>query len=131
LFDFISVGTNDLMQFMFAADRSNLNASGRYDTLNVAFLKALNYIQQVCRTAHVPCSVCGEMAGRSIEALALIGLGYTSLSMNPRSLLRVKTALRGINKEELQNYLERLLKTEHLSIRTQLQSYLRDHGVVF
>ncbi len=131
LFDFISVGTNDLMQFMFAADRSNLNASARYDTLNVSFLKALNYIQQVCRTAHVPCSVCGEMAGRPIEALALIGLGYTSLSMNPRSLLRVKTALRGIDKVEFQNYLERLLKTEHLSVRTQLQSYLRDHGVLF
>ena len=85
LFDFLSVGTNDLMQFMFAADRGNINASSRYDTLDVSFLMALNYIQQVCRAAHVPCSVCGEMAGRTVEALALIGLGYTSLSMNPRS----------------------------------------------
>lgn len=131
LFDFISVGTNDLMQFMFAADRGNINVSSRYDTLDVSFLMALNYIQQVCRMAHVPCSVCGEMAGRTLEALALIGLGYTSLSMNPRSLLRIKTALRSVNQAELQNYIERLLKTEHLSIRPQLIAYLRDHGVLF
>ena len=131
LFDFISVGTNDLMQFMFAADRGNVNVSNRYDTLNVSFLTALDYIQKVCRTAHVPCSVCGEMAGRSVEAMALIGLGYTSLSMNPRSLLRIKTALRGVNQAELKNYMERLLKTEHLSVRSQLVAYLRDHNVLF
>lgn len=131
LFDFISVGTNDLMQFMFAADRGNVNVVSRYDNLDVMFLKALAYIQQVCREAHVSCSVCGEMAGRTVDALALIGLGYTSLSMNPRSLLRVKTALRGVNQIELQDYIERLLKTEHLSVRTQLVSYLRDHGVFF
>jgi len=131
LFDFISVGTNDLMQFMFAADRGNVNVVSRYDNLDVMFLKALAYIQQVCREAHVSCSVCGEMSGRTVDALALIGLGYTSLSMNPRSLLRVKTALRGVNQIELQDYIERLLKTEHLSVRTQLVSYLRDHGVFF
>ena len=131
LFDFISVGTNDLMQFMFAADRGNINVSSRYDVLDVSFLQALDYIQKVCRTAHIPCSVCGEMAGRPVEALALIGLGYTSLSMNPHSLLRVKTALRGINQGELQTYMERLLKTEHLSIRPQLLAYLRDHNILF
>ncbi len=130
-FDFISVGTNDLMQFMFAADRGNINVSSRYDTLNVSFLMALDYIQKTCRQAHVPCSVCGEMAGRTLEAMALISLGYTSLSMNPHSLLRVKTALLGVNQEELQNYMERLLKTEHLSVRTQLMAYLRDHEVLF
>lgn len=130
-FDFISVGTNDLAQFMFAADRGNVNVSNRYDTLNVSFLMALSYIQQVCREAHVPCSVCGEMAGRPVDALALIGLGYTSLSMNPHSLLRVKSALRGINQAEFQSYMERLLKTEHLSVRSHLTAYLRDHGILF
>ena len=91
----------------------------------------LDYIQKICRNAHIPCSVCGEMAGRTVDALALIGLGYTSLSMNPHSLLRVKTALRGINQGELQTYMERLLKTEHLSIRPQLLAYLRDHNILF
>ena len=100
-------------------------------SLNVSFLMALDYIQQICREAHVPCSVCGEMAGRTVDALALLGLGYTSFSMNPRSLLRVKTALRCVHQAELQNYMKRLLKTEHLSVRSQLVAYLRDHGVLF
>ncbi len=131
LFDFISVGTNDLMQFMYAADRGNLNVAGRYDSLSVSFLSALSYIQKVCNENRVPCSVCGEMAGRPIEALTLIGLGFNSISMNPRSLLKVKTVLRELNQEEFHDYLIRLLQTEYGSIRTQIQSYLRDHGITF
>ena len=129
LFDFISIGTNDLMQFLYAADRGNLNVSGRYDCLSVSFLSVLLYIQKICNEARVPCSVCGEMAGRPIEALTLIGLGFNSLSMNPRSLLKVKTALRDLNQEEFSDYLMRLLKTEYGSVRTQILSYLRDHDV--
>lgn len=131
LFDFISVGTNDLLQFMYAADRGNNNVSNRYDSLSVSFLTTLAYIQQVCDEAHVPCSVCGEMAGRPIEALALIGLGYTSLSMTPRSLLKVKTALRDLNQADFAEYMKRLLDSEHLSVRPQLISYLRDHHILY
>ncbi len=131
LFDFISVGTNDLLQFMYAADRGNENVASRYDTLSVGFLSVLSYIRQICAEAKVPCSVCGEMAGRPIEALALIGLGYTSLSMNPRSLLSVKTALREIDQKMLNTYLTRLMETEHLSIRTELMAYLRDHHIQY
>ena len=117
------------MQFLYAADRGNLNVSGRYDCLSVSFLSVLLYIQKICNEARVPCSVCGEMAGRPIEALTLIGLGFNSLSMNPRSLLKVKTALRDLNQEEFSDYLMRLLKTEYGSVRTQILSYLRDHDV--
>ena len=130
VFDFISIGTNDLKQFFFASDRGNKILSGRYDTLSPAFLNFLKEIREVCGKFHVPCSVCGEMAGKPLEAMTLIGLGFASLSMSPSSLLKVKIALRKVNQAEFSSFLNRLLKTENVSLRPILSAYLRDHQVL-
>ena len=76
--DFVSVGTNDLMQYMFAADRGNPRVADRYDPLSPPFLRVLKAIQDACAETGTPVSVCGEMAGRPLEALALIGPGLRS-----------------------------------------------------
>ena len=130
LFDFISIGTNDLKQFFFASDRGNRILNKRYDTLSPAFLTFLKQIQELCKQANVPCSICGEMAGKPLEALVLIGLGFHSLSMNPLMLLKVKTALRNLDAKEFSDFLNRLLKTENTSLRPILISYFRDHKIL-
>ena len=127
--DFISIGTNDLKQFFFASDRGSRVLFGRYDTLSPAFLTFLKQIQQTCEEAHIPCSVCGEMAGTPLEAMTLIGLGFKTLSMSPPSLLRVKKTLRALNQKDFSDYLNRLLKTEQTSLRPAVTAYLRDHHV--
>ena len=81
--DFVSVGTNDLMQYLFAADRGNPRVADRYDPLSPPALRALKTIQEACAETGTPVSVCGEMAGRPLEAFALIALGFERLSMPP------------------------------------------------
>lgn len=129
LFDFISIGTNDLKQFFFATDRGNRTLTGRFDNLSPAFLDFLSQIQKICQLNRVPCSICGEMAGNPMEALVLIGLGFTSLSMNPQSVLKVKTALRKLDQKEFSEFLMRLLRTEKISLRSAVSAYLRDHQI--
>ncbi len=129
VFDFISIGTNDLKQFFFASDRGNRTLTGRYDNLSPAFLSFLKEIQVLCNSAHIPCSICGEMAGDTVEAMVLIGLGFKSLSMNPHALLKVKHALRQLNQADFAEYLNRLLKNQNTSLRSGIVSYLRDHGI--
>ncbi|MGN0919283.1 MAG: phosphoenolpyruvate--protein phosphotransferase [Alphaproteobacteria bacterium] len=129
LFDFISIGTNDLKQFFFACDRGNRSLMGRYDNLSPAFLMFLKEIQQLCSKAHIPCSVCGEMAGNTLEAMVLIALGFDSLSMNPHSLLKIKHALRRLDKKDFASYLNRLLESQNTSLRSAVISYLRDHKI--
>mgnify|MGYP003571543966 CR=1 FL=1 len=129
VFDFISIGTNDLKQFFFACDRGNRALMGRYDNLSPAFLSFLKEIQQLCKKAHIPCSVCGEMAGNTLEAMVLIGLGFQSLSMNPHALLKVKHALRQLNQNDFAQYLNRLLETQDTSLRSAVVAYLRDHKI--
>ena len=128
--DFISIGTNDLKQFFFASDRGNKALTKRYDSLSPAFLGFLKQIQEECKKADVPCSICGEMAGNPLEALTLIGLGFRSLSMNPPALLKVKTALRNLDVGEFSDFLNRLLKTENVSLRSILIAYFRDHKIL-
>lgn len=91
--DFLSVGSNDLLQFLFAADRENRQVAQRYDPLSVGSLRALRLIADHAREAGCRVSVCGEIAGRPLEALALIGLGFRSLSMSPSSVGPVKAML--------------------------------------
>ena len=130
LFDFISIGTNDLKQFFFASDRGNKSLLDRYDNLSPAFLGFLKQIQEICEDADIPCSICGEMAGNPLDAMVLIGLGFKSLSMNPHVLLSVKTALRNLNQMDFSNYIRRLLTTETASLRVAIKAYLRDHNVL-
>lgn len=128
--DFVSVGTNDLIQFFFANDRGNPRVADRYDPLAPSVLKALRQLAEACDAAGVSISVCGEMAGRPLEALALIALGYRTLSMSASGIGPVKTMLRSADVGQVRAYLLSLLDTPHHSLRGSLRSFAVDHGIV-
>jgi len=122
--DFVSVGSNDLMQFLFAADRSNARVANRFDSLSAASLRALKALADASRKHRVPLTLCGEMAGRPIEAMALIGLGIRTLSMAPASIGPVKTMIRQINAAEVTRHLEGLLLGGRTgSLRKDLEAF--------
>lgn len=127
--DFLSVGTNDLFQFFFACDRGNPYVADAYDTLSPAFMQILQDIQQQACAAGVPVSVCGEMASRPIEALALLGLGYRRLSMPIGAIGSAKLMVRSMNLSKAENYLKGLVNFEVKSVRNQVISFARDHKI--
>lgn len=127
--DFISIGTNDLAQFMFACDRGNPRLSERYDVLSAPFLRLMQTIIQKAQKYHVYCSVCGEMAGNPLEAMVLLGLGYRHLSVSGSSYGRVKSMIRSTNIRELSDYVQNLLKLKQKTLRPQLMAYAYDHGI--
>jgi phosphotransferase system enzyme I (PtsP) len=127
--DFVSVGTNDLHQFMFAMDRGNPRVGERYDLLAPGALKFLGEVARACAAAGVPVSVCGEMAGRPIEAMALVGLGYRTLSMSAASIGPVKDMIRSLDLPELRQYLGVLLDSPDHSVREKLRAFALDHEI--
>ena len=127
--DFISVGTNDLMQYLFAADRGNFAIRTRYDALSPAMLKVLSTIADKCRAYGKPVSVCGEMAGHPLEAMVLIALGYQSLSVPAQSIENIKIMVPTLDTETLRPYLASLMGSREHSLRERLQSFARDHNV--
>jgi phosphotransferase system enzyme I (PtsP) len=121
--DFISVGSNDLAQFLFASDRGNPRLGSRYDVLSPPMLNCLKLIVDQARQRGVPVTVCGEMAGRPVEAMALIGLGFRSLSMSPASIGPVKQMVLALDSGRIQRLMEALLSgTEH-SLREHLRKF--------
>jgi phosphotransferase system enzyme I (PtsP) len=128
--DFVSIGSNDLFQFLFACDRGNPALADRYDVLSPPALSFFRDMVQRCRAAGVRLSVCGEMASRPLEAMALIGLGVHHLSLVPSEVGPVKAMLRSIDAAPLERYLRRLLDLPDHSLRGRLQAYAQDHGVV-
>ena len=129
LVDFLSVGSNDLFQFMFASDRGNPRVADRYDVLAPGLLKLLQTLVERCDDGGVPISLCGEMAGRPIEAMALIGLGFRDISMPPASIGAVKSMVQSLSVDSLRGYLATLLDLPDHSLRQKLSAYARDHGV--
>jgi len=127
--DFVSVGTNDLYQFVFACDRGNPRLSDRYDVLSAPFLKLMKTIIDKSNQYKVYCSVCGEMAGNPLEAMALIGLGYRNLSVSGASYAKVKKMIRSMKEVDVEDYVKSLLKSPKNSVRTHLQAYAYDHGI--
>lgn len=127
--DFISIGTNDLAQFMFACDRTNNRLAERYDVLSVPFLRVLQEIINKANNAGVFCSVCGEMASNPIEAMVLIGLGYRNLSISGASFGKVKKMIRSINTVEVEDYIKTLLDYNQRTLRPQLIAYANDHAI--
>jgi phosphotransferase system enzyme I (PtsP) len=127
--DFLSVGSNDLLQFLFAADRGSPRLAGRYDPLSPPALAALSGLLAGAAAAGVPITVCGEMAGRPLEAMALVGLGYTSLSMSAGSLPAVKAMVRSLDVGSVSSYLRRLTTAPDRSVREKLRAFAADHGV--
>ena len=123
--DFVSVGTNDLMQYMFAADRGNARVSDRYDFLSPPALRALETIQRACAETGTPVSVCGEMAGRPLEAFALVALGFDRLSMPPAGLGPVKQMVLSCDREAARRGVMSLLKSSAGSIRNEIETLAR------
>ena len=127
--DFISVGTNDLYQFVFACDRGNPRLTARYDVLSAPFLKLMKMIVDKAGQYKVYCSVCGEMASNPLEAMALIGLGYRNLSVSGAAYANVKKMIMSMKNEDVADYVRSLLKSTKNSIRPQLLAYAYDHAI--
>jgi phosphotransferase system enzyme I (PtsP) len=129
LTDFVSVGTNDLMQYLFAADRGNPKVSDRYDALSPPALRALKAICDACRESGTPVSVCGELAGRPLEAFALIALGFDRLSMPPAGVGPVKRMILSTDREAAARGVTGLLKGGSGSVRNELETLARKLNV--
>ncbi len=127
--DFLAVGSNDLLQFLYASDRGNIAVSDRYDILSVASLRMLRSVVASCGSAGVPVSVCGEMAGQPLEAMALVGLGFRSLSMAWSSIGPTRMMVRSLEVGQLSDFLDGLLDGPSRSLRAKLRAYARDHGI--
>jgi phosphotransferase system, enzyme I, PtsP len=127
--DFVSVGSNDLLQFMYAADRTNARVGSRYDSLSPAPLRALKALVKAAAKHNVPLTVCGEMAGRPIEAMALIALGIRLLSMAPASIGPVKTMILSLNATRATKLLDDLIRKGAQDIRAQLEAFAKSEGI--
>lgn len=128
--DFVSIGSNDLMQFLFAADRGTPGLAGRYDFLSPPVLDALDQVCAAAAAAGVEVSLCGEHAGRPLEAMVLAALGITTLSMPAASLLRLKAVLASVQLAELRAVLSAARRNTagEASLRAPLLSWAREHG---
>ncbi len=129
LVDFVSVGSNDLFQFFFAADRENDRVARRFDPLSPAALRILGEIAEKTSGHGIDFSLCGEMAGRPIEAMALIGLGYRSLSMSPASIGPVKAMILGLNVRKVRQLMLELLDKNCATIRRELAEFARKENI--
>jgi phosphotransferase system enzyme I (PtsP) len=127
--DFLSIGTNDLTQFLFAADRSDPRLAERYDWLSPSILRFLKRVIAQADAAGVPVRVCGEMAGRPLEAMALIGLGATSFSITPAAVGPVKAMVRSLDAAAVRARLDQLLARPPRDMRKTLTDWARRHCV--
>jgi len=127
--DFLSIGTNDLVQFLFACDRGNPRLADRYDPLSMPMLALLREVIERTRDAGVPLSMCGEMAGNPIEAMTLIGLGFRTLSMAATAIGPVKTMIRSLDATAVADYLDEIGGRPDHSLRPKLEAYALDHDI--
>jgi phosphotransferase system, enzyme I, PtsP len=129
--DFISVGSNDLFQFLFAVDRGNPKVAERFDTMSAPILRALRDIARKTRAARKSVSLCGEMASKPIEALSLIALGYRSLSLSATALGPVKAMILELDAKKAEAVLEPLLDAPaaSVSIRQKLMEFAEAEGL--
>ncbi|HHS8857004.1 TPA: phosphoenolpyruvate--protein phosphotransferase [Klebsiella aerogenes] len=128
--DFISVGTNDLTQYILAVDRNNTRVANMYDCLHPAVLRALAMIAHDAERFGIDLRLCGEMAGDPMCVTILVGLGYRHLSMNGRSVARVKYLLRRIDIEEAQELSRRSLEAQMTTeVRHQVAAFMERRGL--
>ena len=128
--DFLSIGTNDLTQFLFAADRSDPRLAERYDWLSPAILRFLRRVTREAKAAGVPIRTCGEMGGRPLEAMALIGIGIDSFSITPAAVGPVKAMIRSIDAAAVRAKVEALVDKPPPNMRKALGDWAKRHGVV-
>ena len=128
--DFASIGSNDLVQFLFASDRGNPKLAGRYDPLSPAALGAMRLIVEKAEKHKKPVTLCGELGGRPLEAMGLIGVGLTSISMVPSAIGPVKAMVRSLDRAKLWTFMAPLLNSPLHSIRPELMEFAQRNGVV-
>jgi phosphotransferase system enzyme I (PtsP) len=128
--DFVSIGSNDLLSLAFAVDRTNPRVSKRYDNLNPASLTLIRLIVNSAAENSGDLSLCGEMAGRPLDAMALLGLGLRTLSMQPGQIGPIKMMIRSLHLGEVSAFVDRLCgRTDH-SLRTRLSAFAAERGIV-
>jgi phosphotransferase system enzyme I (PtsP) len=129
--DFLSVGSNDLLQFLFASDRGSTKLANRFDPLCPAVLRALKHVVDAAQAAHVPVTLCGELAGKPLEAITLLGLGFRSISMSPASLGPVKAAIATLDLGEMRAFLAPYLADPEPvpDLRQRLRTFAETHGI--
>ena len=127
--DFLSIGTNDLLQFLFACDRGNPQLADRYDPLSAPMLALFREVIARTRAAGVSLSMCGDMAGNPIEAMALIALGFRTLSMAATAIGPVKMMIRSLDAGAVADYLDEIGSRPDHSLRPKLEAYARDHAI--
>ncbi|GGE55405.1 phosphoenolpyruvate--protein phosphotransferase [Agaricicola taiwanensis] len=129
--DFVSVGSNDLFQYLLASDRGNTRVASRFDTLNLPFLRALRSVVRAADKANVPVTLCGELASRPLEAVALVALGFRAISMSPSAIGPVKAALLALDTERAADLVnERLDDPKAVgSLREALSDFAAAEGI--
>ena len=129
--DFISVGSNDLVQYLTASDRDNKRVSTRFDPLSAPILRALKQITDTAGKTGTPVTLCGEIGGRPLEAMALIALGYRGLSMTASSIGPVKAMVLALDVHEVERFLAPRLAAQdgRPSLRAELRAFAEAKGV--
>lgn len=127
--DFVSVGSNDLTQFLFAADRTNARVASRFDVISAAPLRAFKLLVEAASRHNVPVTVCGEMAGKPLEAMLLIGLGMRALSMAPAAIGPVKAMIVSLNAQKIGTFVDDLLATNVMDGRARLIDFAKQNAV--
>jgi phosphotransferase system enzyme I (PtsP) len=129
--DFLSIGSNDLMQFMFAADRGTPALADRYDLLSAPMLDVLNSVVAACAATGRGLSLCGEAASQPLDALALAAIGITSLSMPASSIMPVKALLADADLRSVRSVLSSLRRRADTtgSLREPFTSWVKEHGL--
>jgi len=128
--DFVSIGSNDLLSLAFAVDRTNPRVSKRYDNLNPASLTLIRLIVHSAAENSGDMSLCGEMAGRPLDAMALLGLGLRTLSMQPGQIGPIKMMIRSLHLGEVTAFVDRLCGRIDHSLRTRLSAFAAERGIV-
>jgi phosphotransferase system enzyme I (PtsP) len=128
--DFLSVGSNDLTQYLLAVDRNNARVAHLYHSLHPAVLQALAYVAAAAAAEQVPIGICGELAGDPGGAILLLAMGYNVLSMNATSLPKVKKALRNLRRSEARELLKEVMSLDCAhEINLRLETFLSLHGL--
>ncbi|MGY6708209.1 MAG: phosphoenolpyruvate--protein phosphotransferase [Rhizobiaceae bacterium] len=129
--DFVSVGSNDLFQFVAATDRGNTRLADRFDPISVPFMRLLRQITRAGKATGTPVTLCGELAGRPLSAMALLGAGYGSISMSPASIGPVKAMLRELHLGQIVERVDTLLdgRATDCEMRAELQKFAADNHI--